>query len=93
LLTDLSIYADEDIKQIFQLVSLQTGLLLMKKIFEKQLEDDLQYIFAQVGELLKTEKGKQFFHTLLLYLYYTTNIDFEKIMETMNTLELKEERA
>lgn len=65
LLTDLTTYQDSEIKQIFKLISLQTGLLLMKKIFEKQLEDDLKVIFVAVNELLKTEKGKRIFQTLL----------------------------
>jgi hypothetical protein len=63
----------------------------MKKIFQKQLEDDLKYIFAMVNELLKTEKGKKIFQTLLLYLYYTSDIKMDKIMETMNQISLEAE--
>jgi predicted transposase/invertase (TIGR01784 family) len=89
LLTDLTTYQDAEIKQIFKLISLQTGLLLMKKIFEKQLEDDLKVIFEAVNELLKTEKGKRIFQTLLLYLYYGSKIEMEKIMETMSKISLE----
>jgi hypothetical protein len=61
----------------------------MKKIFEKQLEDDLKVIFEAVNELLKTEKGKRIFQTLLLYLYYGSKIEMEKIMETMSKISLE----
>ncbi|MCU0443759.1 MAG: Rpn family recombination-promoting nuclease/putative transposase [Microscillaceae bacterium] len=89
LITDLNTYQDEEIKQVFKLISLQTGLLLMKKIFEKQLEADLKFIFGAINELLKTEKGKRIFRTLLVYLYYASKIEKDKIFETMNNLSLE----
>jgi len=89
ILIDLGTYSDEEIRKNFSLVSLQTSLLLMKKIFEKKLENELYSIFLSFKELLKTDKGKRIFQTLLLYLYYATKIEMNKIMETMNNISLE----
>ena len=89
ILKDLSAYPDEEIKALFSLVSLQTALLIMKKIFDTTLAEEIQKIGDAFNELLETKSGEKFYRTILLYLYNGTTIDKQVIIMNMQKVSTK----
>ncbi|MEO1654631.1 MAG: Rpn family recombination-promoting nuclease/putative transposase, partial [Bacteroidota bacterium] len=89
ILADLSAYPDEEIKTLFSLVALQTALLIMKKIFDKTLAEEIQKIGDAFNELLETKSGEKFYRTILLYLYNGTTIDKQVIIMNMQKVSTK----
>jgi hypothetical protein len=83
----LSDYSDSEIKELFEQLQLQIGLLLMKNIFDEQkLLNDLTSIFEQINELLNKPGGKLFFESIIAYLFGCTNIDTQKYIDKMETM-------
>ena len=68
-LTDLKQADVKTIEQKYSLLSLRMAFLLMKYIFDNQLDKHLEEIFSGWKELIKDEKGKQYLHVILLYLH------------------------
>jgi len=87
---DTSDFTDEQIIQLFESLQLQIGILIMKNIYnEQKILQDVSKIFAGVNNLLQTEKGEQFFETIVAYLLYSTEIDTQKYVENMRTISPK----
>jgi len=87
---DTSDFTDEQIIQLFESLQLQIGILIMKNIYnEQKILQDVSKIFAGVNNLLQTEKGEQFFETIVAYLLYSTEIDTQKYVENMRTISQK----
>ena len=89
-LIDTSTYTDQQIKEHFEDLELQIGLLIMKNIFnEYQILEKITEIFAGINEILQNEQGEQFFETVITYLFYSTELETSKIVEKMRTLSPK----
>ena len=87
LLADLSDYSDEDISKLFDQVSVQIGLRVMKNIFNKrQIMAKLFEIFQPITFLLKSDEGKEFLETTLFYLYGTTDIDKDELIKILKNI-------
>ena len=73
ILSDLSQYSDEEIKNnAFQNLFLKTALLVMKNIFDdEKLFDHLKDYFEIIRIYLDEEKGLKFLESVLRYLFYT----------------------
>ena len=90
---DTSTYTDEQIQQLFDSLELQIGMLIMKNIYnEQKIMQEITGFFAGINQLLQTEKGEQFFETLVSYLYYATKIETRKLVEKMRTISPKAEQ-
>lgn len=86
-LIDTYDYTDQQIKELFQSLELQIGLLLMKNIFDEQkILKEITEIFSGVNQLLQNEKGEQFFERIVAYLFYSTNLETPKIVEKMRII-------
>jgi len=81
LLIDLRKASDEEIRQMSDLITLEVGLLLMKKIFSPDLLEELRDIFVPLQYLMQSESGRSFYRLLLLYLLKGSNEDKQKVME------------
>jgi len=89
---DTSNFTDEQIQKLFDSLELQIGLLIMKNIYnEQKILQEITGFFAGINQLLQTEKGEQFFETLVSYLYYATKIETQKLVEKMRTISPKAE--
>ncbi len=89
-LIDISTYSDQQIKDLFDSIELQIGLLIMKNIYnEQKILREITEIFAGINELLQTEQGEQFFETIITYLFYSTDLETSKIVEKMRELSPK----
>jgi predicted transposase/invertase (TIGR01784 family) len=89
---DTSDYTDEQIQKLFDSLELQIGMLIMKNIYnEQKILQEISGFFAGINQLLQTEKGEQFFETLVSYLYYATKIETQKLVEKMRTISPKAE--
>lgn len=90
LLTDLSFYTDEEIRNLYQTITVRISLLLMKNIFEEiKLWDKLPKIFSEINTILETDKGEKFLVSVFSYLYYSTKIDYQKITKTITSISKK----
>ena len=89
-LIDTSNYTDVQIKELYENLQLQTGILLLKNIFnEQKILEEANIIFSGINQLLQTREGEDFFETIVAYLLYATKIDTEKYIETMKTISPK----
>ena len=86
LFKDLGKYTDEEIRSVFSLLSLQSALMTLKKIFETRLAEDLKTMRPEILALMQDPEGREFYRQILLYLYYGSNTDNQKIIEVMNEL-------
>ncbi len=86
-LIDTSNYSDSEIKNLFQSLELQIGLLLLKNIFDnyKILQGEVE-IFSSSDLLLQTEEGEQYFEAIVAYLYYNTDFEIQKFIDKMRTI-------
>ena len=90
LLIDLSEYSIEQIKQIFNSTTLQISLLLLKYIFDiPKLKTNFFRIFEGLSSLLETNEGRNFYISILHYLFHASDLEdkyivnaFEKISTT-----------
>jgi predicted transposase/invertase (TIGR01784 family) len=85
-LTDLHDSPAETIKQKYTLLSLRMAFLLMKHIFDKDLDTHLPEVLAGWEELTKNEQGKKYFQVILLYLQQAPKITKEKMKQMMEEL-------
>jgi predicted transposase/invertase (TIGR01784 family) len=85
-LTDLRDLPVEVIKQKYTLISLRMAFLLMKHIFDKDLDEHLPEVLAGWEELTKNEQGKKYFQVILLYLQQAPKIAKEKMKQMMEEL-------
>ncbi len=87
ILIDTNEFTNEEIKGLFDEISLRIGILLMKNIFiEKEIVSNMNKFFSEVKELFKTEKGKKFFSQIVAYLFYTTKIKTHIFSEKMSEI-------
>lgn len=93
LLIETSKYTDQQIKELFESLQLQVGLLIIKNIYnEQKILQEITEIFAGINQILQTEKGEQFFETVVSYLYFATNLETQKLVEKMRTISPKAEQ-
>ena len=91
LLTDLSKFSNEEIKQkVFKRVSLEIALLVMRNILnEKELEKDLKD-FLEIGRhYFEEEEGLKFLESVIRYLYSSTEIEVDKVVNTIKEISEK----
>ncbi len=83
--------SDEQIKKMFQMYSLKTGILLMKHIFDNPdlLISELENIFEYLHKLLETQNGRNLFETTLIYLYSNLKNEHEKVTEKFKKISSK----
>ena len=90
LLTDLSCFSDEEIVQLFERVSVQIGLRIMKNIFHaKLLEQKMSNIFQKLDQLFQTDSGRELFVSMMHYLMSNADKGKEKIIKTINEISEK----
>jgi len=91
LLTDLSRYTNEEIKdKVFKKASLEIALLLMRNVFnEVELEKNLSSFFEIGKQYFEEEEGLRFLESVVRYLYNTTEIEAGKIVNTVKQLSEK----
>ncbi|MBN2891853.1 MAG: Rpn family recombination-promoting nuclease/putative transposase [Bacteroidales bacterium] len=90
LLIDTSTFTDRQIKDLFESLELQIGLLIMKNIYnEQKILQEITEIFAGINQIIQTEHGEQFFETIITYLFYATELETSKIVEKMRTISPK----
>ena len=82
---------DEQIKNMFQMLSLRTGILTMKHIFDdpEVLVNELESIFEHLQELLETENGRNMFETTVIYLFSNLKNDKQKVSEKLRQISVK----
>ena len=91
LLTDLSKFSNEEIKQkVFKKVSLEIALLVMRNILnEKELEKNLKD-FLEIGrQYFEEEEGLKFLESVIRYLYSSTEIEVGKVVNTIKEISEK----
>ncbi len=88
LLTDLSCYSNEEIKdRAFRRVSLQITMLLMRNIFdEKYLEDKLKDFFEIGIQYFEEDEGLKFLESAIRYLYYASDIAEKRVIDTLKEI-------
>ena len=86
ILSDLNTYSDSEIKSLFSLLSLQTALFTLKKIFQNDLEKELKKLTEEIKSLVQTESGRDFYRKILLYLYYGSHSKKDKIIKIMSDI-------
>jgi len=79
---------DEQIKNMFQMLSLRTGILTMKHIFDdpEVLVNELESIFEHLQELLETENGRNLFETTVIYLFSNLKNDKQKVTDKLKQI-------
>ncbi|MEW6617983.1 MAG: Rpn family recombination-promoting nuclease/putative transposase [bacterium] len=91
LLTDLSNYSDEDLRErVFFNVSLRVAFLVMKNIYdERRLREHIED-FLQIGRMYyEEEKGLKFLEAVIRYIYNSTEIKPEEVLETVKKISEK----
>jgi len=91
LISDLSNYSDDEIQNIFQSMILRTSFLLMKNIFQEDAKilQKLFKIFSELRFIIETEKGVRHFESMMLYLFYNTELDISEIIEKVKSISVK----
>jgi predicted transposase/invertase (TIGR01784 family) len=84
-LTNLKTEPVKNIEENYSLLSLRMAFLLMKFIFDKQLDKHLEEIFAGHENLKKSEAGQQYLQTIVLYLQNSPQLKDKKMKENVNT--------
>ena len=83
LLIDLSQYTDDQIRHIFHSTALSISLLLLKNIFDnRELRANFFRIFDKVPELLQKSEGENFFNSILMYLFYGSDLGADYIVHS-----------
>jgi len=84
-------FSDEQIKQMFQMLSLKTGILIMKHIFDEPdiLINELDSIFENLQHLLETENGRNLFETTVIYLFSNMKNDKQKVTDKLRQISNK----
>ncbi|MEA3496553.1 MAG: Rpn family recombination-promoting nuclease/putative transposase [Bacteroidota bacterium] len=86
-LIDTSTYSDNELKEHFDSIELQVGLLIMKNIFdEHKMLEKIGLLSKQINELLQTEEGKHFFDSISVYMLNATKITSDKYKEIMENI-------
>jgi predicted transposase/invertase (TIGR01784 family) len=90
-LIDTKKFTDDQIKQMFKLVSLKIGILLMKHIFDDPdtLIQELDIILENLQHLLETENGRNLYETSLIYLFSNLKHDKQKVTEKIKQISNK----
>ena len=94
ILTDLSRYTDEEIKnQVFDNLFLKTALLLMKNIYDNEkLFTNLKDYFNLTKIYYEEEKGLKFLEAVIRYLFYTKDENKqEKIVKIIEQIPFRGE--
>ena len=92
-LIDTSTYTDKELKDHFDNLELQVGLLVMKNIFnEQKMLEQLRQLSAQINELLQTKEGQDFFDSISIYMLNSTQIASEKYKKLMKTISSQAEQ-
>ncbi len=91
ILTDLSKYSNEDIKEkVFRKASLEISLLIMRNIFnENELESNLKDFFEIGRHYFEEEEGLRFLESIIRYLYSTTEIEVDTVVDTIKEISEK----
>ena len=90
LLADLSNYADDQIGELFEKVSVQIGLRILKNNYRQQkIAANLHTIFNKINILLQTEEGENFLTTTLHYLFESTEIESTRLIEQLKIISEK----
>lgn len=91
ILIDLSSYSDEELKsKIFTKVSVEIALLIMKNIFnEEKLRRHLMDFLALGRLYFEEEKGLRFLESVIRYIYHTTEIEPQKVVEIVRNISYK----
>ncbi len=88
LLTDLSFYSNEEIKdKVFRRASLQISMLLMRNIYnDTVLEDKLKGFFEIGRQYFEEGEGLKFLESVIRYLYYASDIEEERVIDTLKEI-------
>ncbi|MCL4727218.1 MAG: Rpn family recombination-promoting nuclease/putative transposase [Candidatus Kuenenia stuttgartiensis] len=88
LLTDLSFYSNEEIKdKVFRRVSLQITMLLMRNIYNDKILGDKLKAFFEIGKQYFEEgEGLKFLESVIRYLYYASDIEEERVIDTLKEI-------
>ncbi len=88
LLTDLSCYSNEEIKdRAFRRVSLQITMLLMRNIYNDKILGDKLKAFFEIGKQYFEEgEGLKFLESVIRYLYYASDIEEERVIDTLKEI-------
>lgn len=90
LLADIGRIGDEQIRYKFQTYQLQVSLQMMKYIFdEEELKARFQQILSLLKELLKDKQGDSFFEQTLIYIFRSTNLEEETVVELSKSISPK----
>lgn len=89
-ITDLSDYSDDEIKKLFERVSVQISLLLMKNAYDAHnLELKIHDIFVKINSILETEEGVRFLYPAMHYLLYSIEMKGNTLIDTLKSVSLK----
>ncbi|MEA3496017.1 MAG: Rpn family recombination-promoting nuclease/putative transposase, partial [Bacteroidota bacterium] len=92
-LIDTSTYSDKELREHFDNIELQVGLLIMKNIFnEQKMLEQIGHLSEQINELLRTKEGKDFFDSISVYMLNSTEITSDKYRELMETISTQAEQ-
>ncbi len=90
---DTSTYSDKELREHFNNIELQVGLLVVKNIFnEQKMLEQIGYLSDQINELLQTKEGKDFFDSISIYMLNSTEIASDKYRELMETISTQAEK-
>jgi len=86
--TDLSSYSNEEIKdRAFRRVAIQITMLLMRNIYnDKVLEDKLKGFFEIGRKYFEEKEGVKFLESVIRYLYYASDIEEERVIDTLKEI-------
>ena len=92
-LIDTSTFSDKELRDHFNNIELQVGLLVMKNIFnEQKMLEQIGCLSDQINELLQTKEGKDFFDSISVYMLNSTEITSDKYRELMETISTQAEQ-
>jgi len=89
-LTDLSKYSDEDIRNRYDEIKVRMALLLMKNIMNEQLlKQKIPDIFLMSNEVFENEEGEKFVKASVIYIYNNVEKGFKEITQEIETITTK----
>ncbi|MEA3494410.1 MAG: Rpn family recombination-promoting nuclease/putative transposase [Bacteroidota bacterium] len=92
-LIDTSTYSNKDLREHFDNIELQVGLLIMKNIFnEQKMLEQIGHLSDQINKLLQTKEGQDFFDSISVYMLNSTEIASDKYRELMETISTQAEQ-
>ena len=88
LLTDLSSYSNEEIKErVFGRASIQIAMLLMRNIFNERELDKKLKDFIEIGrQYYEEDEGLRFLESVIRYLYNAPEIEVERVINTIQEI-------